>query len=255
MSAGWHELLDEVRRSQDAGRAVEFWWRDDDAGRPDPALERLLALAAASEVPLALAVIPSLAEADAFMRLGAGVSILQHGSDHRNRAAPGQKKCEFVDSEAPAAAIERLANARQRLAAVAGRRLLPVLAPPWNRIADAHLAPLASAGFRGLSRYGPRRAAVAAPGLLQVNTHVDLIAWRAGRGFAGEQAVLAAATGHLAAKREGRADAGEPTGWLSHHAVHDEATWRFLERLFETLRAEASVRWLGAEELFHIARS
>jgi hypothetical protein len=253
MSAGWRELLDEVRRSQDAGRAVEFWWRDDDAARPDPALERLLALAKASAVPLALAVIPALAEAEAFAHLAAGVSILQHGSDHRNRAAPGQKKSEFAESEAPAAAIERLAIARERLFAVAGRRLLPVLAPPWNRIAAAHLTALAPAGFRGLSCYGPRRAGFAASGLLQVNTHVDLIAWRAGRGFAGEEAVLASAIGHLAAKREGRADAREPTGWLSHHAVHDEAAWRFLERLFETLRTMPAVRWFGAEELFHLS--
>ena len=80
---------------------------------------------------------------------------------------------------------------------------------------------------------------------------MDLIAWRAGRGFAGEAEALAAATAHLAAKREGRADAGEATGWLSHHAIHDEAAWSFLERLFETLRAAQGVRWLGAEELFH----
>ena len=252
MNAAWHGLLDEIRRSQDAGLAVEFWWRDDDAARQDPALERLLALASASQVPLALAVVPELAEASALGGLGACVSILQHGSDHRNRTATGEKKSEFVNGEAPGPAIQRLADARKRLSAVAGQRLLPVLAPPWNRIPATHLVPLAAAGFRGLSCYGPRRAARAAPGLLQVNTHLDLIAWHAGRGFVGEEAVLVAATGHLAAKREGRADAREPTGWLSHHAVHDQPAWRFLERLFETLQAMPAVRWLSAEEIFHI---
>ena len=98
---------------------------------------------------------------------------------------------------------------------------------------------------------GVRAKPEAAPGIVQVNTHVDLIAWHAGRGFAGEQSVLGAAVRHLAAKREGRADAAEPTGWLSHHAVHDEAAWAFLERLFETARGSAGVRWLGADELFH----
>jgi hypothetical protein len=58
---------------------------------------------------------------------------------------------------------------------------------------------------------------------------------------------------HLAAKREGAADAAEATGWLSHHAVHDEAAWNFLERLFETVRAATGARWLGAQELFHIS--
>lgn len=255
MKAAWRTLLDEIERSRDAGRPVEFWWRDDDAARPDPALERLLALAQASAVPLALAVIPARAEASAFSRLAGSVSILQHGSDHRNRAAAGEKKCEFAGAEAPAAVIARLANARSRLSAILGSRALPVLAPPWNRIPVACVAPIAAAGFRGLSCYGPRTAALAAPGLAQVNTHVDLIAWRAGRGFAGEDTVLAAAAGHLAAKREGRADAGEPTGWLSHHAVHDEPAWRFLEQLFETLRANPGVRWLGAQELFRISGS
>jgi hypothetical protein len=80
---------------------------------------------------------------------------------------------------------------------------------------------------------------------------VDLIAWRGGRGFVGEEAALGAAVRHLTAKREGRADAGEPTGWLSHHAVHDEAAWAFLERLFETCRPAPGLRWRGAQELFH----
>jgi hypothetical protein len=151
------------------------------------------------------------------------------------------------------AALQRLVVARERLAQLAGARFLPVLAPPWNRLKVAYLPQLAAAGFRGLSRYGARAAAQAAPGLKQVNTHVDLIAWHAGRGFAGEDAVLAAAVAHLEAKREGRADATEATGWLSHHEVHDEAAWRFLERLFETLRPGPGLRWMGAREIFHIS--
>lgn len=253
MNSAWRRLLEEIGRARDAGHGVEFWWRDDDAARPDPALERLLALAGSCNVPLALAAIPAQAEAAAFAHLPAGVAVLQHGSDHRNRAAAGEKKTEFPAREAHEAAIARLESARQQLAQAAGARLLPVLAPPWNRIPAPYLPPLAAAGYRGLSQYGPRAAAQPAPGLRQVNTHVDLIAWRAGRGFAGEEAVLAAAAGHLAAKREGRADAGEATGWLTHHAVHDEAAWRFLERLFETLRAAPGARWLGAPELFRIS--
>jgi hypothetical protein len=249
VKGAWQSFTAELARWREAGREVQFWWRDDDATRPEPALARLLALAQRSRIPLALAVIPAQAEARALADLPPGVSILQHGSDHVNRAPAGEKKCEF--SGAPAESIARLSGARERLAGIASARLLPVLAPPWNRLPDALLPHLPGAGFRGLSRYGARRAAQAAPGVVQVNTHVDLIAWRAGRGFAGEQAVLAAAAAHLADKREGRADAAEPTGWLSHHAIHDEAAWGFLERLFETLRDAQGVRWLGAEEIFH----
>jgi hypothetical protein len=249
VNAAWQSFRQELARWRDAGREVRFWWRDDDATRPAPALARLLALAGRSQVPLALAVIPAQAEAQAFAALAPTVSILQHGSDHVNRASADEKKCEF--SAEHDESVARLAAARARLALIAQGRLLPVLAPPWNRLPPGLLPRLAGAGFRGLSRYGARPAAEAAPGIIQVNTHVDLVAWRDGRGFAGEAQVLAAAVAHLAAKREGQADAAEATGWLSHHAVHDGAAWDFLERLFETSRAETGVRWLGAEELFH----
>jgi len=253
VTPAWRTFRDELARWHDAGRTVEFWWRDDDAARPAPALARLLALAQTASTPLALAVIPLQAEQGVFESIGAGIAVLQHGSDHRNRAAAGEKKTEFPAAESPAMAIARLVAARQRLAAQAGARFLPVLAPPWNRLPEAYAPQLAAAGFRGLSRFGGRTAAQAAPGLAQVNTHVDLIDWHGTRGFAGEEAVLAAAVKHLAAKREGAADAAEATGWLSHHAVHDEAAWNFLERLFETVCAVPGPRWLDARTLFHIA--
>ena len=252
MNAAWRAFSDELARWRDAGRAVEFWWRDDDAARPDPALSRLLALAQATSTPLALAAVPLQAAKEAFDGAGPMVSVLQHGTDHRNRAEAGGKKTEFPASEAPGAALARLRSARQRLESLAQGRFCPVLAPPWNRLPDTLAPQLCAAGFKGLTRYGPRSAREPAPGLTQVNTHVDLIAWRAGRGFAGDEAALAAAVAHLAAKRESRADPAEATGWLSHHAVHDEAAWAFLERLFETARAAQGVRWLGAQELFHI---
>lgn len=251
MSPAWRSLADEIARWRDSGRAAEFWWRDDDATRPTPALARLLALARRTGAPLALAVIPMQAESGLYDELGAGVAVIQHGSDHRNRAAAEEKKSEFAAAEPPQLACERLALARERLAASASARFVPVLAPPWNRLPEELIRHLAAAGFTGLSRFGVRAVASPAAGLRQVNTHVDLVAWRAGRGFIGEEAALGAAVRHLAAKREGRADAGEPTGWLSHHAVHDEATWAFLERLFETMRPAPGLRWPGAQELFH----
>lgn len=249
MSDAWQEFADELARWRDAGRTVDFWWRDDDAAQATPALARLLALAQQSATPLALAVIPAQFEPEALAAAGATISLLQHGTDHRNRAAPGEKKTEFSAAEPVAAAIARLAVARARLAPHPG--FLPVLAPPWNRLPEPLAAQLAAAGFDGLSRYGPRAGALAAAGVVQINTHVDLIAWRAGRGFAGETACLQAAVRHLAAKREGRADAGEATGWLSHHGVHDAAAWAFLERLLETTGGTNGVRWRGAPDLFH----
>ena len=83
-----------------------------------------------------------------------------------------------------------------------------------------------------------------------MNTHVDIIAWNAGRGFVGEDTALDATLRHLAARRTGAVEAAEPTGILTHHACHDEAAWSFLERLFETTREAAGVRWRDAAGLF-----
>ena len=253
MNRAWRMLADELARWRDGGRVAEFWWRDDDAAQPSPALSRLLALAQRTSTPLALAVIPLQSEKETLENIGSGVWILQHGTDHRNRAGAGEKKTEFPAAESARAAAARLASARAALAAWAQARFVPVLAPPWNRLPAALVPELAAAGFLGLSRYGARATAEPAPGLLQVNTHVDLVAWQSGRGFVGEEAALGMAVRHLAAKRQGGADAGEATGWLSHHAVHGEAAWTFLERLFETACASPSLRWRSAQELFHVS--
>ena len=252
MTGAWHLLTEEVARWHDAGRQVEFWWRDDDAAKPNPALERLLKLSADFGIPAALAVVPAGAEAAMLAQFGEGVSVLQHGTDHVNRAGPGEKKTEFSAAEPVAAALARLAFWRARLEVQAGARFVPALAPPWNRIPAPLIAGLATAGFAGLSQYGIRTRAEPAPGLRQVNTHVDLIAWKGGRGFIGEEEALRAALRHLAARRIRAADGDEATGWLTHHALHDRPAWDFLKRLFETTRALPGVAWRRAEELFHV---
>ena len=251
MNSAWQSLADECARWSDAGRHVEFWWRDDDAIQPVPALRRLLALAETENVPLALAVVPETAELSLFDALDPGVCVLQHGCDHLNRALAGEKKTEFSASETVDSALNRLGSARVRLSGLAGERLLDVLVPPWNRLDEALLPHLVRAGFRGLSRFGARRSIEAAPGIRQMNTHVDLIAWQGGRGFAGEATVLEQAVRALEMLRAWAADApAEALGWLTHHACHDEAAWGFLERLFDSRHYLPGVRWIAASEFF-----
>ena len=232
----WAALETEVRRRSDAGRPVEFWWRDDDASAPNRGLKRLLELSAAHVVPVALAVIPQDAKHELFDSLHDHVTVLQHGTDHRNRAAAGEKKTEYPGAEPAQAALARVADGMERLRDVSN--FLPVLAPPWNRFRKDLLDKLPGLGFRGISAYGAQPRREAAPGLAQVNTHVDIVAWRAGRRFAGEEQVIAQAMKWLALDG--------PIGWLTHHAVHDAPAWDFLERLF-TLRG---IRWLSAQECF-----
>lgn len=242
----WQALEEELSRWQDAGRTVEFWWRDDDATGPTALVRRLLDLSARSGVPLALAVIPLAAKAELFE--GIRARVLMHGTDHRNRAAAEDKKTEFPPAEADASVAQRLRAARDRLAGLAGAAFLPVLAPPWNRY-QRSLPPLLESGLSGLSGYGTRNSSHPAPGITQVNTHVDLIDWRGTRRFCGEDAALAAAARHLASRRTGSADPAEPTGWLTHHELHDGSAWEFLERLFERTR-RLGAQWADARSLF-----
>lgn len=250
---GWEALEAELAAWRAAGRQATLWWRDDDAVRPGPALDRLLALARDNHAPLALAVIPAAAEAALAQRLEEepDVAVLQHGFAHRNHEPAERKKCELGAARPAAAALAELAEGRDRLAELFGPRFLPVLVPPWNRIDPGLIAALPGLGFRGLSTYGTRAGTWAAEGLLQVNSHADPIRWKPERGFLGEAATLALLCGHLRARRLGKAAAEEPTGLLTHHAAHDDALWGFLERLLAVLRAAESARILTVPAVFN----
>jgi len=243
----WDDLARELDAWGAAARTATLWWRDDDAVRPTAALTHLQALAQSHGLVPALAVVPRDAEAEL-----PGAALLQHGFAHIDHGVA--KKAELGPERAPEAVAAELASGRARLVALFAGRALPVLTPPWNRIAPAVTRLLPGLGFRGLSTFRPRAAREAAEGLLQVNTHVDIIDWRTRR-FAGEAAALSALTGHLAARRGGTADAEEPTGLLSHHLVHDASSWTFLDRLFAATRRHAAIRWLTPRAAFGLASS
>lgn len=254
VEAGWRSFREELERWRAAGKPVDFWWRDDDAARRTPALSRLFDLAGRMKIPLALAIVPGGCEKALLDGVDPCVVAIQHGVDHRNRAEVDGKKTEFPAGEPVDSTLQRLEGGWTELLSAAGGRILPVLAPPWNRIPAGLVPHLAAAGYSGLSTFGARVIAEPSPGLFQVNTHVDLIDWRAGRRFAGEAAVLQQAVRHLEMKRLGHADPTESTGWLTHHAVHDDAAWRFLDRLFKSTDKSSGVRWVRPADLFSSGR-
>jgi hypothetical protein len=238
----WEDLARELDAWGKAERRATLWWRDDDAVAPSPALTQLNELGRAHGVVPALAVVPQTAEAAL-----PGEALLQHGYAHANHGA--KKKAE-LGPERPAAAVAgELQSGRKRLLDLFAERVLPVLAPPWNRIAPEVVALLPSLGFRGLSTYQPRAQAEPAPGLMQVNTHADIIDWRE-RCFIGDEIAAGAVLRHLIDRRLGRVDPGEPTGVLTHHLVHDAPAWRFLERLLTLTRAHPAIRWLTPAQAF-----
>lgn len=247
----WCALEAELGRWVAAGRRATLWWRDDDAREPSPALDRLLALVQRSAVPLGLAVVPEGCGRALAARLRgvAEVRVLLHGWSHLNHAPAGAKSSELGGHRPLADEQADLGRGLDRLRSTFADRLLPVLVPPWNRISPALVASLPRLGLRGLSTFAPRTAASPCPGLVQVNTHVDPVAWRAGRGFRGAWAVLGDLVAHLAARREGRADADEPTGILTHHLDHDAVGWAFVERLVVRLAGHPAVRWPHLDQL------
>ncbi|MEE7506162.1 glycosyltransferase [Methylobacterium mesophilicum] len=239
--------FDAVHRALDAvaarGLRVPLFWRDDDAVAGGPELDRLLGLIDRHRVPLLLATIPAGIEASLPRRLesAVGVSVAVHGLAHHDHAPPGEKRAEFgahrpLDTLiADAAAGLRIA--RQRLPAAS---LLPVFVPPWNRIVPDLAAALPDLGYRGLSAVpGP-----AVPGLRRLDATLDPIDWRGTRSLRDPRALLRGLAADIIRAPE------RPLGLLTHHRVHDEAVWGFVDALVTSLLRHPAVQVVDLPEHF-----
>ena len=214
-----------------------LWWRDDDAGRPDPRLDRLLALARATASPVALAAVPAWLEepvAEA-IRAAPEATVLQHGWAHEDHAAPGERRIELGGRADRARLRNGLARGRELLARAFGARFLPILVPPWNRIAPDLLPDLPGLGFRALSIWDEGDLGPMPEGLARLDVHVDPIDWRRGRRWLG----LAAIAKRLAARL---AHADRPIGLVTHHLVTGPEAWHELALLLELLHEHPGAR-------------
>jgi hypothetical protein len=248
----WDDLKRELDAWAAAGKTAEFWWRDDDATAATPALERLLELRGRHDVGLMLAVIPARADTSLAGRLTSEpqVAVVQHGWAHLNHAPPGRPKAELGPGRAAAYVLGELTRGAWVLDRLFGD-WLKVLVPPHNRITGEIAGALPAAGYVGLSTDKARPfPASEGAGFIQVNTHVDIMEWSKTRAFLGEALSLTLAIQHLAGKREGRFDPAEPTGLLTHHLAHDEATWQFADRFLAQTRAHKAVTWRTPPDLF-----
>lgn len=246
VEAAWSALVGELERWPDTGCSATLWWRDDDAVAVTEALERLLELRRGAGLPLALAVIPAAYRQCLVERIGgeAGVTVLQHGWAHRDYAGPSEKSIELGDHRPRGEVLAEIGRGRQRLEGAFRGRFVPVLVPPWNRIAPGLVSRLPRVGLRGMSTFSPRPAACPCPGLRQTNCHVDLINWRGGRVGRNPADLLDDIREHLCARRRGCVSRGEPTGLLTHHLDHDRRCWAFLERYLPRLARHRAVRFV-----------
>lgn len=239
----WSPLVSALDAWRAEGRAADFWLRDDDAVAPTEALSRLLDLCGRHRIPATLAVIP----AHAVPQLAQGlaglddVRVALHGWSHENHAPPDEKKQELGPHRAAEVVLAELATGVERLRAMFGPRFVPVLVPPWNRIDKALLPRLAGIGIGALSVFGPEKSGA----LPVVNTHADIMDWHGTRGCRPAGDVIADMVRRLDTMRA----AGGSMGLLTHHLVHDEAAWIFLEEMFAVTAGHPGCRWRSLPDL------
>jgi hypothetical protein len=239
-------LAMELRLWRAGGHRPVLWWRDDDAREPAEALRRLLTLATETGVPITIAAIPdgdrsSLAAA---LAQAPGATLVQHGVDHRNRAAAGLGSGEFAADTEGAAMVAALNDGWSRLAGLPGS--LKLFVPPWNAVHPALPQALVEAGYRGWSAWAETTSVGPLP---RLDAHLDVLRWKGGGRFRGEGAILGKFTRLLAERRkQGLWEA--PIGLLTHHLDHDAATWAFLARFL----ARRDLDWRGLPELLAAAR-
>ena len=235
MQIDWTPLEKELTLWRQQALDLPIWWRDDDAVAKTEALDRLAGIAARLSLTVHLAVVPQGAE-QSLVAACADQACLQpmvHGWAHHNHAPAGQKKAEFGHPRK--GLIDDATKAHTRMRELFGPGFLEVFVPPWNRIDPSLTACLSGLGYRGLSTFTPRVVREVAPGLVQINTHIDPIHWRGGGGLAPAEQQVAKIVDLLQDRRHGRSDDTEPLGLLTHHLVHDPAIWAFTEQCLRVL--------------------
>ena len=239
----WQPLRDELQRWSAAGRKAKLWFRDDDAIEPTPALDRLLSLSDRFDVPMTLAIIPGPSGEQLAERLASEgrVTATVHGWTHQNYAPDDTKKQELGLHRPQTIVLDELHRGFDKIKALYPHQFVPLLVPPWNRIGTAVVSGLPDLGFKALSVFGAEKSGP----LHLLNTHVDLMDWHGTRGGR-DHGVLAT---ELAARLKLVFEQGGATGFLTHHLVHDEQAWLFLETLLALTKNHAGCRWRTAAAL------
>lgn len=248
----WTRVRDELDQWAREKRTALFWWRDDDAQDVSDELKRMLSVARKFDVTIGLSVIPASLKPRLVRALDDAreAHVLVHGFAHENHARPGQAKREFGGARTLDEITSDLARGKEILTGAFGHRVLPVLVPPWNRIVPSALSRLPRLGFRGVSTWKPRLDAKPAPGLTQINTHLDLIDWRRGRVIKDERLVAGLLLRKLRWRRANRARATEPLGLLTHHAYWNLAKEHLVTRLLEITREHPAAEWRTPKAAF-----
>jgi len=244
----WDKISAELELWQDKGLPpARLWLRDDDAIEPTTALDRLADVAGAFDIPVTIAVMPEPVDVALVPWLEGHrqFSVALHGYAHKNHAPAGEKKCELGLHRGQQMVMRELATGHGKLQDMFGPRYINMLVPPWNRIDQSLLPDLAGIGLTSLSTF-TWKLFPQTPGLVQLNTQIDIIDWKGTRGGRSETGLV---DDLLLALQTARRKSGAPVGVLTHHLVHDEIAWAFLADLFQFCAARDDIGWCQAASL------
>ena len=242
----WRPLHAELERWTQAGRVADLWLRDDDAVRAD----RCARPPARSHRPPCdpghVGGDPGACRRAACGAAcpGAPASPSQCTAGRtRTTRRPARRNRSLERIARPASCSPNWSRAKAVIDRLFAGQAAPVLVPPWNRIDAALLPALAETGFAALSVFGRAKPAT----IPIVNTHVDIIDWHGGRSGKDHGGLVR----ELAAELRWRRETGsrEPVGVLTHHLVHDEIAWLFLQGLFEATAGNPACRWASIRDL------
>lgn len=231
-------------------QGATFWWRDDDAAEPSPALDRLLEISRSRSFPCALSVIPAATGPALAKRLEnhPEISVIQHGYAHTDHAPKGAGSWELGAHRPVEEVLAELDQGRRILRELFGSRFVPALVPPWNNIAPELLPKLHDKGFLGLSADADAPPPPT-PGLIHAHAHSDLLRWKKGPArFAGERKAVNPIVEEL--QRQSTGAHPGPVGILTHHLEMDEAAWSFLESLLDVLNSHPAARSVSAASIW-----
>lgn len=241
----WQQILNP--RFDAADSPIRFFFRTDDGGWNDAALQRLVLQFAQREVPLDVALIPeSVTEplADWLRaRLGPLLGVHQHGFAHVNHE-PAGRKCEFGPSRAFTVQRADITRGWERLDRLLRGRLDPIFTPPWNRCTSETARALVERGFEALSRDVTATALAPSVRLRELPVAVDWMKHRVG------DAPDVGAIARLIAERVGHRS---PIGIMLHHAVMTDADFEALDSLLQLLRAHLATDCLRMYDAMRMA--
>ncbi len=259
----WQEFENELKLWQQANIEPKFWWRDDDASKSGIKLEQLSDISGG--LPISLAVVPNWLDdnqplAPWLNSYFDNATVIQHGWAHQNHAAANQKKSEFCNNRPLKDSMNDIIKGDKLLKSIFKQRYQAVFVPPWNRICDDIIIELSNMGILALSTYGAAKPDLSSQN--RINSHVDIINWRDGRKFIGENNAIKLYIDHLAAKRliltiksvnmnvnpPQQINQHEPTGILTHHMDHDDDCWNFLQDLVKFSKNNG-MRWLNPQQI------